>query len=430
MHKSLIVTLSLALGLSASAYAANPFADVPAGHWAYGSIAKLAAAGVIDGYPDGSFQGDKLMTRYEMAQIVARAMAKGANVNRLASEFADELDALGVRVTKLEKESDNVKLTGELRYHYKNINDTNKDGSKSPDYEHNLRSRIWFTGAVNDDWNYVGMLENNHSLKHDDTNSYAKIISSNGDDGGENTHFQRAYLEGRLGGLNVSAGRQDFTIADGNLWDNQYDGINLAYGSKVKLSGFYGRPTNDEDFLYDKFWGVNVAGSVGQLDLNAGYTKFTNSKAAVADLDEDFAAGLTAQGAQNNDVLNNNGILNVGAVYNFGDIATLGAVYLKSNLDTSYSTSGWVATATYKGAEADRPHSYGFVAKYYNQGAGTAINHTMDGHYYLEGTKGYSLGANYTFAKNIVGNAVWYDTKSKETDAKSQVIWTELDFTF
>ena len=116
MKKSLVLAMAMALGVTASAYAANPFSDVPAGHWAYDSINKLAAAGVIEGDGDSTFGGDKLMTRYEMAQIVAKAMAKGANVDKLAAEFADELDNLGVRVANLEKKADNVKVTGELRY--------------------------------------------------------------------------------------------------------------------------------------------------------------------------------------------------------------------------------------------------------------------------------------------------------------------------
>jgi hypothetical protein len=78
MRKSLIFTITMALGITSTAFAANPFADVPQGHWAYASIAKLADAGVINGYPDGSFQGNRTMTRYEMAQIVAKALAKGA----------------------------------------------------------------------------------------------------------------------------------------------------------------------------------------------------------------------------------------------------------------------------------------------------------------------------------------------------------------
>ena len=78
MNKYLLLSLTMALGISATALAANPFSDVPKGHWAYASVAKLATEGVINGYQDGSFQGNKTMTRYEMAQIVAKALAKGA----------------------------------------------------------------------------------------------------------------------------------------------------------------------------------------------------------------------------------------------------------------------------------------------------------------------------------------------------------------
>ena len=87
MKKSLVLAMAMALGVTASAYAANPFSDVPAGHWAYDSVNKLASAGIVDGYGNGTFGGDRLMTRYEMAQIVAKAMAKGANVDRLAAEL-------------------------------------------------------------------------------------------------------------------------------------------------------------------------------------------------------------------------------------------------------------------------------------------------------------------------------------------------------
>src|SRR5574344_1157633 len=118
MKKSLVLAMAMALGVTASAYAANPFSDVPAGHWAYDSIAKLAAAGIIEGYGDSTFGGDKLMTRYEMAQIVAKAMAKGANCDKLAAEFASELDNLGVRVANLEKKSENIRIWGLFRPRY------------------------------------------------------------------------------------------------------------------------------------------------------------------------------------------------------------------------------------------------------------------------------------------------------------------------
>jgi hypothetical protein len=64
----------------------------------------------------------------------------------------------------------------------------------------------------------------------------------------EGTSFQRAYLEGRLGGAHVTAGRQDFTIVDGNLYDTRMDGVKVEYGDKVKLGAYYGRPTDEDCF--------------------------------------------------------------------------------------------------------------------------------------------------------------------------------------
>ena len=153
MKKSLVLAMAMALGVTASAYAANPFSDVPAGHWAYDAVNKLAAEGIVNGYPDGTFGGDKLMTRYEMAQIVAKAMANGANVDKLAAEFADELDSLGVRVANLEKKSDNVKITGQIRASYRDV-----DGDKKS-HEGRLRTRLFVNGAINEDWTLPAVLK-------------------------------------------------------------------------------------------------------------------------------------------------------------------------------------------------------------------------------------------------------------------------------
>ncbi|WP_298589537.1 S-layer homology domain-containing protein, partial [uncultured Selenomonas sp.] len=100
-----------------AAAAANPFSDVPADHWAYDAVAQLAADGVIEGYGDGTYRGEKSITRYEMAQMVAKGMARmeiadardKALLDRLAAEFADELSNLGVRVDNLEQRIDNVR---------------------------------------------------------------------------------------------------------------------------------------------------------------------------------------------------------------------------------------------------------------------------------------------------------------------------------
>ncbi|WP_424151926.1 S-layer homology domain-containing protein, partial [Selenomonas noxia] len=128
MKKTMAAALAAALTVGAASTtfaAANPFSDVPRDHWAYDAVTQLAADGVVEGYGDGTFRGDRSITRYEMAQMVARAMAKGdlsasdrALVDRLAAEFADELNNLGVRVSNLERNADMVKWTGELRYRY------------------------------------------------------------------------------------------------------------------------------------------------------------------------------------------------------------------------------------------------------------------------------------------------------------------------
>ena len=73
---SAVLAVILVLALSASVFAANPFSDVPAHHWAYDSITKLAAVGLVEGYPDGTFGGTRTMTRYEAAMVFARALAR------------------------------------------------------------------------------------------------------------------------------------------------------------------------------------------------------------------------------------------------------------------------------------------------------------------------------------------------------------------
>ena len=397
MKKSLVLAMAMALGVTASAYAANPFSDVPAGHWAYDSVNKLAAAGVVDGYPDGTYGGDKLMTRYEMAQIVAKAMAKGANVDKLAAEFADELDTLGVRVANLEAKADNVKITGEVRYHY-----TDNDGDKEG-YATVLRSRIWLKGQINDDWSYTGMLENQQNLKNDK--------------GDEDTKFQRAYVNGKLGGLAVQAGRYNLKVSEGNVYDNRFDGVQASYGKDVKLTAGYGKADPGEaqakanEVVY-----AELSGKAGALDLAAAYYDFKDLE-GVDGIDDS--------------------IWTVAANYAFDKNFKLGAMYLNGDKDGyNGADDGYVVTASYKGAKAAKVGSWGLVAKYYDQGASTYIDHTMNG---LadddlftgdEGFKGYSVAANYTFAKNIVGQVEYYDLEQEEGNKDAQTLWSQVVFTF
>ena len=410
MKKSLVLAMAMALGVTASAYAANPFSDVPAGHWAYDSINKLATAGVIEGYGDTTFGGDKLMTRYEMAQIVAKAMAKGANVDKLAAEFADELDTLGVRVAALEKKADNVKITGTIKASYASydgdkLGKTGKKGNpdtrRFTNHQGRLRSDIFVTGQVNDDWTYTAMLRNQQFFTGEDANA-----------GEEDVKFQRAYVNGKVGGVAVQAGRYNKTdITGGNIHDNRMDGVQVSYGKDVKLTAGYGKATDanavaDNDVAY-----AELNGKLGAVDAYAAYYKFDNV-AKTADDDK---------------------IWTVGMGFDLAKDLKLSGSYIKSDYDKAgVDDDGYVATLAYKGAKAAKAGSWGLSATYYDQGMGTVIAHTMDGVYFDEGFKGYSVGANYALAKNIVAGVTYYDLETKEAgkDTDAQTLWSQVVFSF
>ena len=144
-HIALAIAAVLSLALVAPVFA-QPFADVPGEHWAFDAIAELAAKGILEGYPDGTFKGDRAMTRYEMAMALARILARIEAIKippppkipppevtradmdrltRLLNEFRAELSALGVRITALEEQIaavkarlDNTYITGNWTYVY------------------------------------------------------------------------------------------------------------------------------------------------------------------------------------------------------------------------------------------------------------------------------------------------------------------------
>ena len=354
-----------------------------------------------------------------MAQIVAKAMAKGANVDKLAAEFADELDSLGVRVANLEKKADNVKITGAIKYSYAAF-----DGDRYGDSNNSnrLRSDIWVTGQVNDDWTYTGMVRNEQFFTG----------AEKGNSGEESdVRFQRAYVNGKLGGLAVQAGRYNFTdFTGGNIHDNRMDGVQVAYGKDVKLTAGYGKATDGNkldaaDDLDNNVVYANLAAKMGAVKANVGYYNFKDLK------------------KMNNE---DDAIWTAGVAFDLAKDLTFSGTYLKSDQDLAtvklnsadtvrktfkdVDDDGYVLNLNYKGAKADEAGSWGLGATYYDQGAGTVVAHTMDGVYFDEGFKGYMVNASYTFAKNIVGGVYYYDLESKETNDDAQTLWSQVVFSF
>ena len=430
MKKSLVLAMAMALGVTASAYAANPFSDVPAGHWAYDAVNKLAAEGVVTGYPDGTYGGDKLMTRYEMAQIVAKAMANGANVDKLAAEFADELDSLGVRVANLEKKADNVKITGQIRASYRDV-----DGD-AKSHEGRLRTRLFVNGAINEDWTYTGRFENSQYYTGD-----------KGAAGDDDVKLNWAYVTGKVGGTKVMAGRQDFKLHSGSVIDATVDGAIVSYGDKVKLTGYVGKAVDSGT------WDNLLDASLKDAEGNAYTALQKDDRVYIADVSAKLGVVDAYATYYKADTLNDNEIWNIGVVVPVAKDLKLSAEYLRGDAKLNDyldgDDNGYVFGLAYKGAKASQPGSWGVYANYYDQPASTYLEHTIDGYAPLafeelsynektgalsgthtDGFKGYEVGANVALAKNIVAAVKYYDLEGREGDVDEETIWSEVVFTF
>ena len=397
IKKIAVMTFAATLLMAPAAFAAtaNPFADVPKGHWAYASLAKLEQGSILAA--DKDFDGNKIITRYEMAQLVGAALANKDKYNadvqqnvlpKLSAEFAEELKNFGVRIGKLEAAEDNVNFTAQIRWHYVDNYRSKHDSSD----DHQLRSRIYINGKVNETWDYHAMLENKQDLH------------TNAEEG--KTGFERAYVTGRLGGAKVTGGVFGNLLAEGNIYDTSFDGIKLDFGDVIKYSLLYGNADIERD---NKLFAATASYKDYDYDAAVGYHHIK------------YDVGNPAA----------NTIWSAGGNYDFGNYS-FGAMYLRaSEQDAEGDRDGYVLTLTHGRLKEWRAHTYEIYAKYYDQSVHTYLAHTMNGLAgYMDGFKGYSIGAQYAVAKNIVFGLEYYDLKDKITDEKNRTIWTQFIFDF
>lgn len=397
IRKIMLMAFATTMFLSSAAEAAtaNPFADVPKGHWAYGSLTRLEQDHILSGGKD--YDGNKIITRYEMAQLVGAALAHkneySADVKQnvlpqLTEEFAEELNNLGVRIAKLEAGDDNVNFNGQIRWHYVD----NYRSRHDSDDNHQLRLRLYINGKVNETWDYHAMLENKQDFH------------TNAEEG--KTAFERAYVTGPLGGAKVTAGVFGNLMAEGNIYDTSFDGIKFEFGDLVKYSLLYGEADIERD---NKMLVATASYKDYDYDAAVGYHRINYDEGKPSD----------------------NTIWSAGYNYDFGNYS-LGAMYLRaSEKDAHGDRDGYVLTLTHGRLKEWRAHTYDIYAKYYDQSANTYLAHTMNGLAgYMDGFKGYSVGAQYALAKNIVLGLEYYDLKDKITNEKNRTIWTQVIFDF
>ena len=420
------ITAALVVGAASTTFAAaNPFSDVPADSWAYDAVTTLAADGVIDGYPDGTYKGQNTMTRYEMAQIVARAMAKTdlekadkALVDKLAAEFAEELDNLGVRVADLEKKSDNVKWGGELRYRYYDIDRDSKAGDET----HNkVLFRLEPKAYIgNSGWTANARLDYEMNLSSDENDN--------------NVEVDRAYVEGPLFGATVTAGRTPVFTAQGLLFDDRISGGTVAFGSdefKTTLAaGRYNRDHDDADTtlgenvrdITAEYYGVQFDYTPNDnLALNAGYTALTG-------IDVNYFNNLDgmARPAYGDD--NTANIWYVGGKYAFDKNVAFVGEYAQ-NTDADTEDQAWTAELQYKGANPADAGSWGMYAGYRQIEAYASIAPTYDD-IIDAGYKGAVVGASYVPAENILATIQYFDGEETVSGQDASKFFANVDFFF
>ena len=422
------ITAALVVGAASTTFAANnPFSDVPADSWAYDAVSTLAADGVIDGYPDGTYQGQNTMTRYEMAQIVARAMAKTdlekadkALVDKLAAEFADELDNLGVRVADLEKKSDNVVWKGELRYRYVDASSDAVSKITGKKYNDNDTSQVMFRLEPKA---YIG----NSGWTANARLDYEMNLSS--DENDNNVEVDRAYVEGPLFGATVTAGRTPVFTAQGLLFDDRISGGTVAFGSdefKTTLAaGRYSEVDHDPTVNFAnakdvtaEYYGVQFDYTPNDsLALNAGYTALTGIDASDVALE---AIGYGSDNTAN--------IWYVGGKYAFDKNVAFVGEYAQ-NTDADTEDQAWTAELQYKGANAADAGSWGMYAGYRQIETFASIAPTYDD-IIGAGYKGAVVGASYVPAENILATIEYFDGEETVSGQDASKFFANVDFFF
>ncbi len=397
MKKTLVSALSAALVIGAASTtfaAANPFSDVPRDHWAYDAVTQLAADGVVEGYGDGTYRGDRNITRYEMAQMVAKAMAKDnlsssdrALVDRLAAEFADELNNLGVRVSKLEKNADMVKWNGKLEYTYTSERtETARDG-KTKKNDDNLLFRLEPSAEINSHWHVNARLD-----------AETKMDKDAGEAGSDKVELKYAWAQGDYGDFQIKLGKMELLTAEAYakpgalIFDHHFSGAEVSFGKDLRVKLQAGRISDEELADPANYQGAELMYN-GRLTAGLGYYRMSSRS----------YTGYTGGKERMN-------IWGVNAGYSFDKNNFLSAAYARNNslaMDKKYKKS-YQISYDYKGAKPEDRGSWGAYVSY-RYLAGAALGATTDGA--MEFTKGVEIGTDYTLFPNVVLSAKYFRGK-------------------
>ena len=426
MKKTLVSALTTALVVGAASTtfaAANPFSDVPADHWAYDAVSQLAADGVIEGYGDTTFRGNQNITRYEMAQMIAKAMAKTdvsaadkALIDTLAAEFSDELNNLGVRVSNLERNADMVKWNGQARYRYWSQRYENEKGSKDKKNKDQLTFRLEPTAEVNNHWSVKSRID---------------ASADPSEDGSADLTVKRVWAQGDYKNFQVKLGKLPLASTEtaGMLFDDQFSGAQVTFGNKLKATVEAGRwdlkNANGQSALNkaakatddtSNYQAIMLNGSTGKLYGGTAYRHFSSE----------------AFKAINNSSSDEAKIWSVGAGYKFDHNWNLSGAYAK-NTEADTDATAHNIQINYKGAQKANKGTWGAYAAYRYMGQNVAFAPlyelflTDSG---MNNVKGWETGVEYTPFANVMSSFKYFNGKKLDTDRDAEGLFGQVNFYF
>ena len=413
MKKHLAVLAATAVLGVTSAFAANPFSDVTPQDWAYQAVAQLAAQGVVNGYPDGTFQGQHNITRFEMAQMVAKAMARqdrvdteqNAIINRLANEFSTELNNLGVRVSTLENKVGNFAFTGDARLRYQNRKVENKDKSETYKSKFDYRARVQFDATVNDNTKAVVRLATEKEFG--DYNKENNVTT--------NATVDHVYVQHNFGKyVTATAGRQDLVIGNGLVYDDYFEGAVGTVGKdKLNASVAYGYLMGGENEGLER--NENVQTTVYQLNYMP--TEKVTVKGFYADIHEK----------------GENSVYGTSLDLKLGKKVWVGGEYVKQETKGA-AGEAWTAGVGYGAADIEKAGTWGTKVQYFDlKQAAPVVSNTWNLNDQNRNYRGYLATVDYTVAKNVGLSAyATFDSKTqaKENNNLPEYYRAELNYKF
>lgn len=436
MNKKILsaaVAMALVAGISGTALAAEgSLADVPKDHWSYQAVDQLVKDGIIEGLSDGTYAGDRAISRYEMAVIVARAtekmeaanIADRALIEKMQAEYNSELKTLAADVQDLKNEVGKVKFNGMFRATYDHDDDNDTINRGNDRFYMDLHGEY----KVNDNWTAKFQSETNH--KYSDKHSKH--------DGSDTGIIQRIWADGYFpnSGAWVSIGRTWRGLGFTNtLQGGETDGVQAGIpikGTGLTASAFYMAPSWEGNG--QSYYGVATWGSIGHaVDINLAYEKATLSKGEKHNYKDNElvynADGTVTWKAGGNDTVAYDNAFAVGAKWKIVKNLSLTGDYIQSNADEE--NKAHEVRLDYKGTDLQAPGSFGVYARYFKFGK-NAGNPDDEWGSRPNNAKGWMLGFKYVPVKNVEWNTLYSQQKKgiDATETDRNLFRTEVDFHF